>query len=309
MRLRRLAAAPVLAGLAAALGLGFALVLAAAPPARAADGGSYADAVDHSLQLLRDSRSDDRAAARRAADVLEAGTGQSQREILADLRGDPPDVADARVRLAALSRAARSPAFAPEPGRARAAVRDILSQPRYSGLSQGPSLTDRIRDALLMALVWVLDRIGDVVAGGFGVALIAAAAVGLGLIGFVIFRSVRWRGRAEARARAAAGLGGPGGVPDRFDEADRLAAAGDLGGAVRALAGAVAVALGGDRAWEASPLTVRELFAGAPDPTSLRPLLLAFEAAVYGEREPDAETYGRAEAAAAPFRPRARAAA
>ncbi|HXM57080.1 MAG TPA: hypothetical protein VOB72_16900, partial [Candidatus Dormibacteraeota bacterium] len=80
-------------------------------------------------------------------------------------------------------------------------------------------------------------------------------------------------------------------------------------GAVRALAWAVAAALADERAWEVSPLTVRELFARAPEPAGLRPLLLAFEAAAYGDRPPDAAAYRRAEAAAAPYRPERRAAA
>jgi hypothetical protein len=287
--------------------LALSLAVAGGDGARAADQGAYADSVDRALQVLRDARGDDRDAARRAADILEAGTGQSQREILLDLRQSPPDAADARNRLAALSRADRSPAFVPEPGRARQAVRDILAQPRYAGLGQGPSLGDRIRAALLQVLVWVAERIGGVLASGFGLAVVGAAAIGLALIGLLIARSVRWRGRSEAR------LPGGGAAAeadeDRFARADRLAAAGDLEEAVRALAGAVAVALGGDRAWEVSPLTVRELFARAADPAALRPLLLAFEAAVYGQRPPDPEAYRRAAVAAAPFRPARRAAA
>jgi len=274
---------------------------------RAADPGAYADSVDRALQVLRDAHGDDRDAARRAADILEAGTGQSQREILLDLRQSPPDLADARDRLAALSRAVRSPAFAPEPGRARQAVRDILSQPRYAGLNSGPSLLDRVRDALLRLLVWVVDRLGELLPGGIRLAVLAAAA-GLALIGLVVARSVRWTGRREAGPSGGSGDAGELGQ-DPFARADRLAAAGDLDGAVRALAGAVAIALGGDRAWEVSPLTVRELFARASDPAALRPLLLAFEAAVYGQRPPDMEAYRRAEAAAAPFRPERRAAA
>ena len=78
---------------------------------------------------------------------------------------------------------------------------------------------------------------------------------------------------------------------------------------MRALAGAVAAALAGDRAWELSPLTVRELFARAPDPAALRPLLVAFEGAAYGVRRPAPAAYRLAEAAAAPFRPGRRAAA
>jgi hypothetical protein len=280
--------------------LALTLAVAGGDGVRAADARGYADSVDSALQILRNARADDNDAALRAADVLEAGTGQTQREILLDLRRSPPDVADARERLAALSVADRSPAFVPEPGRARQAVRDILAQPRYASLGQGPSLTDRIRDALLLALVWIAQRIGAVLSGGAGIAVIAAATIGLALIAVVVARSVRWRGRSEARPARGTAAGRRG--EDRFDRADRLAAAGDLEGAVRALAGAVAVALGGDRAWEASPLTVRELYARSADPAGLRPLLLAFEAAVYGRRQPDPETYRRAEAAAAPFR-------
>jgi hypothetical protein len=287
--------------------LALSLAAAGGDGVRAADGGAYADSVDSALQVLRDARGDDPAAARRAADILEAGTGESQREILGDLRKSPPDVADARDRLAALSRADRSPAFVPAPGRARQAVHDILAQPRYASLGRGPSLSDRIRDALLQALVWVAGRIGGVLAGGAWLALVAAAAAGLGLVSLVVARSVRWRALPEARLPG--GAGAPGQGDDRFASADRLAATGDLDGAIRALTGAVAVALGGDRAWEASPLTVRELFARAAEPAGLRPLLLTFEAAVYGRRPPDPEAYRRAEAAAAPFRPFRRAAA
>jgi hypothetical protein len=287
--------------------LALSLAVAGGDGVRAADAAAYADSVDSALQILRSTRGDDRAAALRAADVLETGTGQTQREILLDLRQSPPDVADARERLAALSVADRSPAFVPEPSRARQAVHDILAQPRYASLPQGPSLTDRIRDAMLQALVWIAQHIGAVLNSGPGIAVIAAAALALALVAVVVVRSVRWRGRSEARVARGAVPGERG--EDRFARADRLAAAGDLDGAVRALAGAVAVFLGGDRAWEASPLTVRELFAGAADPPALRPLLVAFEAAVYGQRPPDPEAYRRAEAAAAPFRPARQAAA
>jgi hypothetical protein len=99
-------------------------------------------------------------------------------------------------------------------------------------------------------------------------------------------------GAASARQLAA----------DRFADADRRAAAGDYVGALRALAGGVSAALGGEEAWEVSPLTVRELFRRAHRPDALRPLLLPFEAAVYGHRPPDAGVYAGAAAAAAPYR-------
>jgi hypothetical protein len=300
----RLAGVLVAGVLAAALA---APVLAAGRPTVApATGTGYADSVDRALAILRSAAADDRAAARQAAGVLEAGTGQSQPEILADLRAQPPDVPDARARLTVLARADRSPAFVPEPGRASRAIDDILAQPRYARLRQGPSPWDRFLDALGRLLLWVLDRAGGVPAG-VGLALVAAAVLVLAGVVIAVARSARWAGPQEWRPGEAALAEGA--ARDRFAQADRLAAAGDLDGAVRELAGGVAAALGDDRAWEVSPLTVRELFARATDAAALRPLLLTFEAAVYGDRPPAPSAYLRAAEAAAPFRARPRAAA
>jgi hypothetical protein len=276
---------------AVVLGLGMAEATAAAAQ-------SYADSVDQALHTVRQAAGDERQAGRLAADQLEAGTGQSQPEILGELRADPPNLADARVRLAALSKAARSPAFTPEPGRAKAALRDIVADPRYAGLQSGPSLGDRLTYLALLALVWLLERLGRGglpllwALGGAGAATLAAVVVLLAL-------ATRGRGRREAglTARSVEEI-----ARDRFAEADRLAALGDLTAAVRALAGAVAAALGDDRDWDRSPLTVREIFARAVEPARLRPLLLVFEAAVYGAMPPDEEAYAGATAAAAPFR-------
>lgn len=266
----------------------------------AASAPCYADSVDQALRILRQAPADDAAAARRAAAVLEACTGQDQREILGDLRANPPDVPDARQRLAALSAADRSPAFAPQPAQARRAVRDILAQPRYDALRQGPTLSDRVQSALGLLLAWLLEHAGGLVTGPFGWLLAGAGALVLAVFAAAVARSPRWTGRREVRLDGGGPPPGP--ARDRFAEADRLAGAGDLGGAVRALAGGVAVALSGDRAWEASPLTVRELFGRAPDPAALGPLLLVFEGAMYGGRPPGPEAYRRAAEAAAPFR-------
>lgn len=296
-------ALPLLLGLAvpALSSGGDAAAVQSSPSQRlAADAGGYADSVDRALEILRAAPADDRSAASRASDVLEAGTGKSQPEILSDLRRDPPDVPDARDRLSALSQAARSPAFAPEPGKARRAVHDILAQPRYAALRQGPSLADRIRTALIRLVVWLLGHAASAVAGGLWTALAAAGVVVLAAAVVAVTRSARWVERPQARLAQGAAPGGR--RRDRFLEADRLAAAGDYAGAIRELAGGVAVTLGDELAWEASPLTVRELFSRASSPASLRPLLLAFEAAAYGGRPPDRETYQRAEAAGAPFR-------
>ena len=81
-----------------------------------------------------------------------------------------------------------------------------------------------------------------------------------------------------------------------------MATAGDYVGAVRALAGGVAVRLSGERAWDRSPDTVRELFSRADQPEALRPLLRSFEEASYGNRPLDQAGYARAAEAALRFR-------
>jgi hypothetical protein len=270
---------------------------------QAADGPSYADSVDRALTLVRSAPSGDTAAAAEAAAALRAGTGTTQPEIMDDLQATPPRLDDARVRLAALERAVRSPAFTPEPRRADEAVRGILSGPRYAGLRSGPSLWDRVQEALLRLAVWVVDHLlGGLGAPGWVAWLIPAGVLALLLVlTLLLVRAVRGRGGREARAAEEARAGGQT-ARDRFAEADRLAAAGDFTGAVRALAGGVAAALGDDRDWEVSPLTVREIFWRSPDPEALWPLLAAFESAVYGGREPDAGGYARADAAATPYR-------
>jgi hypothetical protein len=270
---------------------------------QAADGPSYADSVDRALTLVRSAPSGDRAAAEEAAAALRAGTGATQPEIMDDLQAAPPRLGDARVRLAALERAVRNPAFTPEPRRADDAVRGILSQPRYAGLQSGPSLWDRVQEALLRLAVWIVDHLlGSVGAPGWVALLIPAVVVAMLLVvTLLLVRAVRGRGGREARAAEEARGSGET-ARDRFAEADRLAAGGDLTGAVRALAGGVAAALGDDRDWEVSPLTVREIFWRSSDPQALRPLLAAFESAVYGGRELDADGYARADAAATPYR-------
>src|SRR5206468_1015161 len=71
---------------------------------------------------------------------------------------------------------------------------------------------------------------------------------------------------------------------------------------IRALCAGVAATLAGERSWEGSPLTVREIFQRAADYNSLRVLLLPFEAAVYGGRGVDEATYRKAEHVAATYR-------
>ena len=101
--------------------------------------------------------------------------------------------------------------------------------------------------------------------------------------------------------RARSGVG-PRAPADYFAEADRLAARGERIGAIRALCAGVAATLAGEQTWEGSPLTVREIFQRSSDPAHLDPLLVPFEAAVYGGRAVDTKTYERAAQVAAPFR-------
>ncbi len=284
----------LLAGVGLALALGI-------PAASADDLHAYQDAVRQAHALvIQGERQHDPGAGRAAADVLAGPVGDSQPEILADLRRQPPDLADADNRLTALETALESPADASDPARASRELHRILALPRYDAMRASPSPIDT-------AAAWLIQRVLDFLAGlGFGGG--GRAIIGLLLLAFVVAAlviaavvlrdaQIRRRHRLAAGAASARQL-----AADRFADADRRAAAGDYVGALRALAGGVSAALGGEEAWEVSPLTVRELFRRADRPDALRPLLLPFEAAVYGHRVPDATIYAGAATAAAPYR-------
>src|SRR5882672_5224601 len=239
----------------------------------------YRQAVENAYQLVRSAAAGDAAAAQKAEAALRAGTGPTQPEIIDDLRQKPPDLIDAKARLLALLAALNEPADTADPAAAQQRLHDVLAMPRYDALHRPPSLLDRF-------VQWVGDRINQLLRLLFG----------------------------AGRGRFAEGViggqpTGPRAPADYFAEADALAARGDRVGAIRALCAGVAGTLSGERTWEGSPLTVREIFQRAPDPAHLRPLLMPFEAAVYGGRDVDAATYERAARVAAPFRRPASAAA
>jgi hypothetical protein len=280
-----------------------ALPAAADPP----PAPTYRQAVEDAYNLIQAAAPNDPAPAERALRALEAGTGTAQIEIRADLLSRPADYEDAKARLIALLAALDAPASTSDPALAQRRLHDVLAMSRYDGLHRPPSLFDRFGQ-------WVRDRINqllELLFGGVGAHApgwffyVAGAAV-LAAVAFIVFRSARGRFTEDLRAIRPAGPRAP---ADYFAEADRLAAKGDRVGAIRNLCAGVAAALSGERTWEGSPLTVREMFRGAPDPARLQPLLLPFEAAIYGGRGIDAATYERANQVAAPFRQPARVAA
>jgi len=279
------------------------------PVTAVADASTYRQAVQDTITIVTSARPGDMAAAQRALAVLEAGTGQSQPEIIADLQLRPPDFQDAGIRLNRLLDALAAPVGTADPAQAQQQLDQVLSMQRYKALHQPPGPLDRLSQ-------WIQDRIRDFInflLGGSGrganiplVYFYILGAVAVAVAAVVIFRSTR--GRLAEGARPD-GSFGPRAPADFFAEADRLAAAEDRVGAIRALCAGVAGTIAGEHTWAGSPLTVREIFQRTNDSARLRPLLLPFEAAVYGGRDVDAATYARAEIAAAPFRKPAQAAA
>ncbi|GAC1508974.1 MAG: hypothetical protein NVS1B3_10610 [Candidatus Dormibacteraceae bacterium] len=272
----------------------FTAAAAALPP------DPYRQAVQDAYDLVNVASPSD-AARRQAILKLEAGTGFSQPEILGDLRRLPADYGDAKARMVALLAALDQPADTSDPQLAQQRLHGVLALPRYDALHRPPSLIDRFTQ-------WALDLIRRALSLLFGAGgglqasswvFFVAGAAALLAVAIVVFRSVRRRfdeGLLTAqpvRPRAPA---------DYFAEADRLATEGDRVGAIRALCAGVAATLSGEQTWVGSPLTVREIFQRAPDPERLLPLLMPFEAAVYGGRDVDSATYGRAAEVAAPFR-------
>jgi len=278
------------------------LVASGVTSASASSADDYANAVHRALTLVQFAERGDAPSVQQAIDVLARDTGTSQPEILRDLRRNPPDLGDADQRLQALYATLQARVDTPNPSQAERQLQAILSQPRYSGLSAGPSLPERI-------LGFIVRRIGDLLSWlGVGnlhlniplwIWLAIGAAAVIGIIAWPI-RGGLSRGGREARLRAAGPMAR--GRVDFFGDADRLAASHDYVAAIKALAGGVAVHLRGEHAWEHSPFTVRELFQQSDRAEALRPLLLSFEEASYGHRTPDADTYGRAAEAAAPYR-------
>lgn len=296
MRIRARAVALALAGAALAF-----LALPATALADPPEPISYRQAVAEAYDIAVHAAPDDVQSANIAASLLRQGTGSTQPEVLIDLARRPPGFRDAAQRLKALLDTIDNPPTTTDPAAAQARLHEVLSMKRYDALHRPPSIFDRIGQ-------WIQDRIREFLDFLFGgknvggvippwvVYLIGSAM--LAAVIFVVFRSARGRfgGYAEL------GASGPRAPADYFAEADRLTASGDRVGALRALCAGVAATLAGERTWEGSPLTVREIFQRAPDPAALRPLLLPFEAAVYGGRDVDAATLLRAAAAAAPFR-------
>jgi hypothetical protein len=289
--------AAVLASLALSL-----LSLASATQA-AADStpAAYRQAVQDALTLARGAAPNDSATAQVAARILQSGTGSTQPEILTELESTPPDFDSAVTRLESLLDALDRAADTTEPAQAQQRLDAVLAMSRYDALHRPPSWFDQLRQ-------WVSDRINDLLnllRGEAGSAPLpswfyyALGVIVVGVLAILIFNSTRGR---LAEGATAARLGGPRAPADYFAEADRMAAAGDRVGAIRALCAGVAATLAGERTWEGSPLTVREIFQRAQDPHSLHPLLFPFEAAIYGGRDVDKATYERALQVAARFR-------
>jgi hypothetical protein len=282
----------------AAIALAAATVVPTAADAPAPS--NYRQAIQDTYNLVLSAAPDDTAAASRALTALEAGTGTTQPEVIADLKRKPPAFDDAKTRLFALMGALDQPANTSDPATAQQRLHDVLAMHRYDALHQPPSLLDRF-------LLWargLLDQLLRLLFGGGGSSVSSwffyvVGAIVLGAVAVIVFRSVRGRFSESLIAHQPTGPRAP---ADYFAEADRLAAKGDRVGAIRALCAGVAATLAGERTWEGSPLTVREIFQHAPDPARLRPLLMPFEAAVYGGRDVDAAAYDRAAQVAAPFR-------
>src|SRR5437879_1991990 len=147
-RLHRGASVPILL-----LYLGL-LLASSVAPASASSADDYANAVHRALTLVQFAERGDVPSVQQAIDVLARGTGNTQPEILRDLRRNPPDLNDADQRLQALYATLQARVDTPDPAQAERQLQTVLSQPRYSGLSTGPSWPERIFD-------FIVGRIGD----------------------------------------------------------------------------------------------------------------------------------------------------
>jgi hypothetical protein len=283
-------------------GLALAAAVAAVllqPVAAGADAASYAAAVQQARSYVQEGLHGREGAAGQALGALEPEVAPTQPAVVADLTKDPPDYADADVRLAAIAAALGQPGEA-NPAQARAQVSSILAESRYDGLRGGQSLWDRFWGWVLSTIFnWLSSLPFGNLPHWTGWAVLAVIGAASAVVALLIVRS-GWS-RAGRALEAVAGAVRARSV-DHFAEADRLAAEADWAGALRALVAGVANTVGDRPYWDTSPLTVRELFRGSGRLEQLRPLLLQFELAVYGHRPVDEEAYRRAAELARPFR-------
>ncbi len=278
------------------------LTLAAATPASASQADDYTNAIHRALTLVQFAERGDTPSIGQALQVLATAPGPGQPEILRDLGTDPPDLTDADQRLQALYAALQARVDTPDPERARQQLNNVLSMPRYAGLTSGPSIVDRIVDAIPTALGRFFRWLG-VSNLHLGIPpLVWLALAALFILGIILWpiRGTLSRGGREAVPRVAPAAARA--FTDFFADADRYAAGGDYAAAIRALAGGVTGRISGERVWDRSPLTVRELFQRTKDSESLRPLLHSFEEASYGRRPLDQATFEQALEAARPYR-------
>ena len=275
------------------------VVVLASLPVAASEADDYTNAVHRALTLVQFAERGDAPSHEQAISVLTTATGNTQPEILADLRAEPPRLVDADQRLTALFATLQARVDTPDPTLAAQRLHEILSSSRYAGLTTQPSLLDQIRQTIQNLIRdWLLWLGASSTHLGIPILLAVALAIA-GIVVLVVRSALSPTGREPKRGQTAPVHRAP---TDFFQEADRLAAAGDYPAALRMLAAGVAVGISGEHTWARSPFTVRELFARSPRAESLRPLLLSFEEGIYGHRPVDASVYARAVEAAAPYR-------
>jgi hypothetical protein len=273
------------------------------PVQAAADLHSYSLAIEQAHSLVKEGLNGRPDAARAALALLLPEVGDGQPEIIADLRLVPPDYADADKRLSAVAATLSRAGEVANPVQAKADLHRILSQSRYNGLHANDSLWNRFWnwvDVQIFRFLFSLQLGG--IPNWFWLTVLGIAALVSAGVTLLILRTGWTR---AAKTLAATGAPATAGDLDRFAEADAAAARGDYTAALRSLVAAVATAVSGKPYWERSPLTVRELFRASGRLDQLRPLLLAFELAVYGFRPVDQATYRRLAELSEPFRAKA----
>ncbi len=278
--------------------------LATSPPGtQGAD--AYRQAVSEAYNVVRDATpANATTAAARAVSVLTNG-GVDEPEVIDDLTLSPPDLPDARARLRAILDALDHPIESSDPSGDQRILHSVLAMHRYDALHAPPSPLDRFLNWLINQALRLLAAIVSASALPTGVIVIAITLIAAAAVVALVLLTRRRGGRPGTVISGLKDMRSP---TDFFAEADRLARAGAYAEAVRALCAAVAAVLGGERTWESSPLTVREIFGRADNPASLQPLLAPFEAAFYGHRSIDRQIYLRAARAADPYRSREQAA-
>ena len=180
------------------------VVVLASRPVAASEADDYTNAIHRALTLVQFAERGDAPSRDQAISVLTTATGNTQPEILADLRAEPPRLVLADQRLTALFTTLQARVDTPDPTLAAERLHQILASSRYAGLTTQPTLLDQIRQTIQNLIRdWLLWLGASSTHLGIPILLVLALTI-IGIVVLVLRSALSPVGREPGRRPTAA---------------------------------------------------------------------------------------------------------